>query len=185
MGLGRLALRATVGGLMLGHGMQKLKGSFGGPGLEQTAEAMGNLGLHPAKQQALAAGLSESIGGGLTALGLLSPLGPSMIIGTMAVAINKVHAKNGVWVTNGGFEYNLVLIAAAFALAVDGPGAISIDRIARRPRSGIGWGLFSLVLAIGGAALTLKIAERCSPTETNDDAADEPDADPEANLPAE
>ena len=63
MTLGRLTLRLTVGGLMMGHGLQKLKGSFGGPGLDATARSMGALGLHPARHQAWAAGLSETVGG--------------------------------------------------------------------------------------------------------------------------
>jgi putative oxidoreductase len=96
MALGRLVLRATVGGLIVGHGLQKLKGSFGGPGLEGTEQMIGSIGLHPAKHQAWAAALSETIGGGLTVAGFLTPLGPAMIIGSQAVAIQKVHAKNGV-----------------------------------------------------------------------------------------
>ena len=82
-------------------------------GADELADHFEAMGMHPPKAQAYAAALSETIGGGLTAAGLLNPLGPSMIIGTMAVAIQKVHGKNGVWVTKGGFEYNLVLIAAA------------------------------------------------------------------------
>jgi putative oxidoreductase len=163
MASGRLILRATVGGLMMGHGLQKLNGSFGGPGLEGTEQAMGGLGLHPAKQQALAAALSETVGGALTAAGFLSPLGPAMIAGTMAVAIHKVHAKNGVWVTNGGYEYNLTLIAAAFALASEGPGPLSLDGLLRKQRSGFRWGVASLILAAGGAAATVALANRFAP----------------------
>ena len=36
MGLGKLVLRATLGGYFFGHGMQKLAGWFGGGGLEGT-----------------------------------------------------------------------------------------------------------------------------------------------------
>lgn len=165
MALGRLVLRATVGGLMVGHGLQKLKGSFGGPGLEGTSQMMGAIGLHPARQQALAAGLSETIGGGLTAAGLFSPLGPAMIIGTMAVAIQKVHGKNGVWVTKGGYEYNATLIAAAVALAADGPGALSLDALRRKQRTGFGWSLVALAMGVGGAAATMAVAERMAPPE--------------------
>lgn len=168
MALGRLILRATVGGLMVGHGLQKLNGSFGGPGLEETEQTMGALGLHPARQQALAAALSETIGGGLTAAGFLSPLGPSMITGVMAVAINKVHWKNGVWLTSGGYEYNLTLIAAAFALAAEGPGPLSLDGILGHQRSGLGWGLVALAVGLGGAAATLALAERLAPPAATD-----------------
>ncbi len=163
MNLGRVVLRTTVGGLMLGHGLQKLRGSFGGPGLEGTEQMMGSIGLHPAKHQARAAALSETVGGGLTAVGFLSPLGPAMITGTMAVAINKVHAKNGVWLAQGGFEYNLTLIAAAFAIANEGPGPLSIDGLLRKDRSGFLWALTSVALGLGGAAATLAVADRMAP----------------------
>jgi putative oxidoreductase len=163
MPTGRLLLRGTVGGLLLGHGLQKLNGSFGGGGLEATEQAMGALGLHPAKQQALAAALSETIGGALTAAGFLSPLGPAMITGTMLVAIKKVHLKNGVWVTEGGFEYNATIIAAALALATGGPGALSLDGLFRRQRSGLRWGVIALALGAAGAMVTVNLADRFAP----------------------
>ena len=34
MALGTLLLRLTVGGLFVGHGLQKLTGAFDGPGLD-------------------------------------------------------------------------------------------------------------------------------------------------------
>jgi putative oxidoreductase len=150
---------------MMGHGLQKLNGSFGGPGLQATQESMGALGLHPAKHQGLAAALSETVGGGLTAAGFLSPLGPAMITGTMLVAIRKVHAKNGVWVTNGGYEYNATLIAAALSLATAGPGLLSLDGLLRRQRSGFRWGAVALALGVGGAAATLAVSSRMQPDE--------------------
>lgn len=165
MALGKLVLRVTVGGLMMGHGLQKLTGSFGGQGLEGTREAMGAMGIHPAKHQALAAALSETIGGGLTAAGFLNPLGPAMITGTMAVAIKKVHLKNGVWVVDGGYEYNLTMIAGALAVAGEGPGPISLDALFGKRRSGTGWTLAALALGLGGAAGTLAISDRFQPPE--------------------
>jgi putative oxidoreductase len=162
---GRFILRVTVGGLMMGHGLQKLNGSFGGPGLEATQDTMGALGLHPAKHQGLAAALSETIGGGLTAVGFLSPLGPAMITGTMMVAIKKVHLKNGPWVTQGGYEYNATLIAAALSLATAGPGVLSLDGLLRRQRMGLRYGVLALAMGLGGAAATLAIAEKMKPAE--------------------
>ncbi|MCU1490661.1 MAG: hypothetical protein JWM85_2066 [Acidimicrobiaceae bacterium] len=163
MATGRLILRLTVGGLMTGHGLQKLTGSFGGPGLEGTEQMTSSLGLHPAKHQALAVALSETIGGALTALGLFFPLGPAMITGTQAVAIKKVHLKNGPWVTEGGFEYNATLIAAAFEMASAGPGPMSLDGLFGKQRSGLRWAIFQLLLGLGGAAATLAIADRMAP----------------------
>jgi putative oxidoreductase len=167
---GRLALRTVVGGLMMGHGMQKLRGSFGGSGLEGTQKMMTALRMHPVREQALAAALSETIGGGLTAAGLLSPLGPAMIIGTMAVAIHKVHFKNGIWSANRGYEYNLTLIAGALELAIEGPGALSADRLIGQERSGLRWGAAALAIGLGSAAATVAIANHFAP---------EPEPEPE------
>ncbi len=36
MNIARFAARGIIGGLFIGHGTQKLKGWFGGPGLEGT-----------------------------------------------------------------------------------------------------------------------------------------------------
>ena len=160
MTAGRLLLRATVGGLMAGHGLQKLTGSFGGPGLEGTAASMEKMGLHPARQQAMAVALSETIGGGLTVVGLANPLGPAMITGVMAVAIRKVHGPNGVWVTKGGYEYNLTIMAAAFAIAADGPGHLSIDALRGKHRGGPGWSVLQLAVGLGTAAVVMVLADK-------------------------
>ena len=75
----------------------------------------------------MSAGAAEAGGGALIALGFLTPAAAAAIIGTMATAIRTVHAKNGPWVTQNGYEYNLVLIAAMVALADLGPGDVSLD----------------------------------------------------------
>jgi len=53
MKIGRLLLRAAVGGFFVGHGTQKLFGWFGGPGRAGTEGMMTALGMHPAKANAL------------------------------------------------------------------------------------------------------------------------------------
>ena len=73
-------VRLAQGSLMAGHGAQKLFGTFGGPGLENTSGFMEMLGLRPGRPWAFMAGLSEFGGGALTALGLLNPLGPLGVI---------------------------------------------------------------------------------------------------------
>jgi putative oxidoreductase len=89
-----------------------------------------------------------------------------MITGTMLVAILKVHAKNGIWVTDGGFEYNATIIAAALSLASAGPGALSIDGLFGKHRSGFRWAVLSLALASAGAAATLAISSRMAPADS-------------------
>ena len=126
--LGLLILRVVVGLTLAGHGSQKLFGWWGGSGMSGWTQVVQKLRIRPAKPWAWVAALSEFGGGLLLALGLLSPLGSLAITGAMLVAIATVHWPKGFWVTRGGYEFNLTLIASATALAIAGPGAYSIDR---------------------------------------------------------
>jgi len=127
MGLGKLVLRATLGGYFVGHGMQKLAGWFGGGGLEGTGETFEQIGLRPGRENALVAGAAEAGGGSLLALGLFTPAAVSMLTGVMTNAIRHVHAGNGLWVTDGGVEYPVVILAVLAALSDGGPGRFSLD----------------------------------------------------------
>lgn len=151
MKLGRLLLRVLVGGLFVGHGTQKLFGWFGGHGLDATSKGFEAMGMRPGRRNAIAAGAAEAGGGAALALGLATPFAASALTGVMLTAIHRVHFKNGPWVTNGGYEYNLVLIAAALAVTDLGPGDVSIDHLAGRELSGPGWALAALALGAGGA----------------------------------
>ena len=152
MSVGRLALRAAVGGFFFGHGTQKLLGWFGGPGLDATAQGFHKMGMRPGKRNAIAAGISEAAGGAAIALGAATPLAASSLIATMLTAINRVHLKNGPWATKGGYEYNVVLIAALLALVEVGPGKPSLDSALGVERSGPEWAALSLLLGVAGAA---------------------------------
>jgi putative oxidoreductase len=152
MKIGRLALRATVGGFFFGHGAQKLLGWFGGPGLEATSQGFHKMGMRPGRRNAIAAGLSEAAGGAAIVLGLATPLAASALIATMLTAINRVHLRNGPWNSSGGYEYNVVLIAALLALVEVGPGEPSLDHAIGMERSGPEWAALALVLGTTGAA---------------------------------
>jgi putative oxidoreductase len=156
MEIGRLAARAVIGGLFVGHGTQKLFGWFGGPGLSGTEEMMGALEMRPTRANAIAAGLSETAGGALLVLGAATPAAAASLIGTMATAIHKVHRPNGPWVAQGGWEYNAVLIAALTALIDAGPGDLSVDALVGRKEWGPTWALGGL--AVGGAAAAAAMA---------------------------
>jgi len=127
--LGVLIVRLVVGGLLAGHGAQKLFGWFGGAGLEGTAGWMESMRLRPGTAWARLAGGSELGGGLLTALGFLNPLGPIAAMGAMSMAWAKVHLGNPVWSTKGGAELPLTNIAVLAALTVAGPGRLSLDSL--------------------------------------------------------
>src|SRR3954451_20690464 len=178
MAIGTFALRAVVGGLFVGHGLQKLRGSFGGPGIEGTTRMMQSLRLEPAKRNAVMAALSETVGGAGVAAGAATPFAAAALIGAMTTAIRKVHLKQGLWNAGGGFEYNLVLIAAVTAVVVDGPGGLSFDALIGRLRWGAGWGLASLAAGIAGSTAVVELGHRRA------DALLEPAGEP-AGSPAE
>jgi putative oxidoreductase len=84
-------------------------GWFGGRGLEATGNMFEHLGLRPGRRNAVAAGAAEAGGEAALALGLATPVAASVLTATMLTAIHRMHLKSGPWVTNQGYEYNLVL----------------------------------------------------------------------------
>ena len=151
MSLGILLLRLVVGLTLAAHGSQKLFGWFGGYGLDGTGQFMESLGFRPGRRHALAAGLVELSGGLLLALGLWTPLGASLIASVMLVAAMTVHGKNGFFAASGGYEFNLVLGAAALSIAFSGPGALSLDAVVGDVPAGVAWGVGAAVVAALGA----------------------------------
>ncbi len=177
MKTGRLLLRLVVGGFFFGHGTQKLFGWFDGHGLDATAGMFESIGLRPGKRHAVAAGLAEAGGGAGLLLGAATPLSSSVLIATMLTAINRVHLKNGPWVTQQGYEYNLVLIAAAAVLAEVGPGAPSVDAALGIEKSGSQWAALALALGALGAAGAHVAAEAAPEPEPAPESADDAAAD--------
>jgi putative oxidoreductase len=144
-----------VGLLFFGHGAQKLFGWFGGHGLPGTGAFFESMGFPQGKRQAFTAGLFEAGGGLLIALGLVTPFAAAALIAVMIVAVIKVHFQKGVWVTNGGYEYNAVLVAVVFALAGVGAGNWSLDHALSLNLHGTGWALAALGAGILGGLLPL------------------------------
>lgn len=162
MHLGRLTARVVIGSLFIGHGTQKLFGSFGGPGLEGAAGMMTSLDMHPAKRNAVAAGASEAAGGALLIAGLATPVAAASLIGTMVTAIRKVHLSNGPWAANGGYEYNLVLIAAVAALA-ESPGDLSLDSALALKVDGTGWAIAAVAAGLVASTFAIEAGRRLAP----------------------
>lgn len=159
MKLGRLVARTVIGGLFIGHGTQKLFGWFDGPGLEGTTGMMDSLGLQPARENAIGAGITETAGGAMIFTGTLTPVAAAGLIGAMITAIRTVHFKNGPWNSNGGYEFNLVMIAALLMLAESGPGRYSMDR-ALGTRTGVGSALFALAAGAGASTVVIEKGRR-------------------------
>ena len=159
MKVARLLARLFIGGMVIGHGTQKLFGWFGGPGIDGTTGMMEKLGLAPPRANAYAASLSEAVGGAAIALGAFTPAAAASLIGTMTTAIRTVHLKNGFWSTGGGYEYNLTIIAALLLIVDGGPGALSVDGALGIEETGPGVALGALALGVLGSTVTLAAAK--------------------------
>lgn len=140
--LGLLILRVGVGLIAMAHGSQKLFGWWNGPRLSGFEDylvnsANTNIGFNPdaAKWLAVLGALSETIGGLMLVLGLLTPIAGAAVLGVMVVAaLFKSTLAGGVWFfavdpdfTNKGIEYELFLGLAAAVIILTGPGRISLD----------------------------------------------------------
>jgi putative oxidoreductase len=127
-------IRTILGVVFFAHGAQKLLGWFGGPGLNQTLQAMHeSLGLP--RVLAFAAVATEFLGGIGLVVGLLSRVAAVGIGVTMLFAIVMVHGRNGLFMDwfgarkNHGYEYHLLALALTLVLIAKGSGAFSLDRV--------------------------------------------------------
>jgi len=109
-----LVMRLVLGAIMIAHGYHKVFGGF-----HHHMEMVGSLGI-PRWLAYLSAG-TEFFGGIAIVLGLFTRYVALAFMIEMAVAIWKVHFKNGL-TGNGGFEFPLSLVAIAFGLMCFGGG---------------------------------------------------------------
>lgn len=145
--IGLLVLRVVVGATIGAHGMQKLFGLFGGPGIEGFAKSLASMGFSHTTVLAYVTGWSELVGGVLLVLGLLTPLGAAAVLGVLGNAL-YMKSGSGFFSQTGGFEYDLVLGVTAFTLAFTGPGRVAMDYGRAWHRKPTAWGILGVLLAI-------------------------------------
>jgi putative oxidoreductase len=119
--LGRVAL----GVVFVAHGWQK----FSGTGLDGTAAFFEQVGVPAAQAAAVAAAVVELAGGLAMIVGALLPVAGMLLAADMLGAIWFVHAEQGFWGAEGGYEFVMVLAAASLALGFSGGGAWAVDRL--------------------------------------------------------
>ena len=140
-----LLLRVVVGLTLAAHGYNKF---FGGGRIAGTARWFQSIGMRPGRRHAVLAALSE-IGAGLAlAAGLLTSLAAAGFVGLMAVALWVAHRGKGFFVMSDGWEYTAVLATVAVAVAMVGPGELSLDSVAGIDDVLDGW--VGLAVSLGG-----------------------------------
>lgn len=138
-------LRVALGVVMLGHGLQKAFGWFGGFGWNNTMGYFtGTVGL-PAWLSALII-LIESLGAVLLIIGLAGRINAALMAIVMAGAFFVDHLSNGFFMNwfgtskGEGYEFDILFWAIAIAITINGSGKYSIDRwiTTRRVRADVG-----------------------------------------------
>jgi len=128
-------LRLSLGAIFLGHGAQKVFGSFNGPGWAKwtsMSQAVPFPFMRPNAWWLGAAALSELIGGGLILLGLLTRVGAFLIVCTMLTAIKLLWPT---FFAPAGMELAVACLGGALTLLIGGGGQASVDRMLSGRRS--------------------------------------------------
>jgi len=134
-------LRVTLGGVIFGHGLQKVFGWFGGYGIDGTMRFFGSIGM-PAPIGALVI-VSDFFGSLALIAGLATRFSAAAAAAVMVGAMLLVHLPNGFFMNWGGaphgegYEFHLLALAMAASLMLSGGGRASLDgwlsrRLARR-----------------------------------------------------
>ena len=116
-------LRVATGLVFFMHGYQKL-----GMGVEGVAGFLTTLGFPMATAFAVILIAVEVVGGAALVLGLFTRTAAALSTIVAIVALLSVHLTKGFFVSNGGYEFILLILAASFSLLVTGAGAYSLDR---------------------------------------------------------
>jgi putative oxidoreductase len=122
-----LLARIAVGVVFIAHGLQKFAN-----GIDGTAAFFESVGIPAAGLAAPAVATVEVLGGAALILGALLPLFGILLALTMFGAFVFVHASNGLFLDQGGYEFVLVLAAASLTFATTGGGALALDGLRQR-----------------------------------------------------
>lgn len=115
-------IRASIGAIFLLHSLKKFDPSW--------QEFLVEVGMPPELQLPIA--LAEFIGGILLIIGVLTRVTGYIFAAILLGAIFHIKWENGFFVSQGGWEWDLVMLAAVLAIIVAGPGRISISHIAKK-----------------------------------------------------
>jgi putative oxidoreductase len=149
-----LVLRIALGGVLLAHGVKHFRNR------RKTMDWTASIGFSAPALQWFFMAVAEIAAGLSLLLGFLTAFGAAGSIALMAVAFWTVHRHAGFWITarpDEGWEYVFVLSAAAWALALLGPGDWAVDHTLGIDAMFDG-GVGALVAAAGVAAAIVQLA---------------------------
>lgn len=124
-------LRIAGGGFLLPHGLGKLLGWFGGPGLAGFAAELQQFGFPFAQPLPLLLALVQTLSGLAVLLGLWTRVSAALAAVFIATTVVVAVPKGWFWM-HGGMEYPLMWLLVLLGLVAAGGGAWSLDGLRRR-----------------------------------------------------
>ena len=115
-------IRASIGVIFLVHSLKKFDPSW--------QEWLIGIGIPPEMQLPIA--LAEFIGGVFLIVGLLTRITGIVFSVILLGAIFHIRWEKGFFVSQGGWEFDLIMLAAALSIIVIGAGKISIAHVIKR-----------------------------------------------------
>ncbi|MBG3850393.1 DoxX family protein [Xanthomonas sp. WHRI 8391] len=126
-----LLLRLAGGGFLLPHGLGKLLGWFGGPGLVGFAGELQHFGFPAAAPLPLVLALVQALSGVTVLLGAWTRASATLAASFIAITV-VLAVPNGWFWMHGGMEYPLMWLLVLLALIGTGGGDWSLDGWRRR-----------------------------------------------------
>lgn len=115
-------VRASIGAIFLVHSLKKFEPSW--------QEWLVGVGLPPEMQYPIA--LAEFIGGIFLIVGVLTRITGVIFSIILLGAIFHIRWEKGFFVSQGGWEWDLVMLAAVLSIVAAGPGRISITKLVKK-----------------------------------------------------
>ncbi|MGH8947130.1 MAG: DoxX family protein [Acidimicrobiia bacterium] len=153
--VGLLALRVWAGVVMIAHGANHARK------VEGTTSWFGKVGFKAPRINAMLSAVGELAIGAALVVGLFTPVAAAGLAAIMTVAFWSIHRFAGFFVfhrPDEGYEYVATLGVIALALAIAGPGSVSIDALLGLDQSLNGWvgaAIFAAGLAVAAVQLAL------------------------------
>ena len=111
-------IRAALGAIFIIHSLKKFDPSW--------QDWLVNSAGLPAEMQ-IPIALAELIGGTLLILGVLTRITGVVFSILLLGAIFHIRWENGFFVSQGGWEWDLIMLAAMLSIIAAGPGRVSIS----------------------------------------------------------
>ncbi len=116
-------IRAAIGAIFLVHSIKKFDPSW-------ESWLVDTAGLPPEMRLPIA--LAEFIGGIFLITGVLTRITASIFSIIILGAIFHIRWEKGFFISEGGWEWDLIMLAAVLSIIVAGPGRISISHITKK-----------------------------------------------------